>query len=48
VRRGTSATSTRLIAADIKAMVAFYEMITGQAAEWLAPRFAEIVTPSPP
>ena len=38
--------SIRLIAADIKAMVAFYEMVTGQAAEWLAPQFAEIVTPS--
>ena len=37
--------STRLIAADIKTMVAFYEMVTGQAAEWLAPQFAEIVTP---
>lgn len=37
--------STRLIAADIKAMVAFYEMVTGQAAEWLAPVFAEIATP---
>ena len=38
--------STRLVAADIKAMVAFYEMVTGQAAEWLGPVFAEIVTPS--
>lgn len=38
--------STRLIAADIKAMVAFYETVTGQDAEWLAPQFAEIVTPS--
>jgi uncharacterized glyoxalase superfamily protein PhnB len=38
--------STRLIAADIKSMVGFYEMVTGQAAEWLAPIFAEIVTPS--
>jgi len=38
--------SVRLIAADIKAMVAFYELVTGQAAEWLAPVFAEIVTPS--
>lgn len=38
--------STRLIAADIKAMVGFYEMVTGQTAEWLAPVFAEIVTPS--
>lgn len=37
--------STRLIAADIKAMVAFYEMVTGLKAEWLAPVFAEIVTP---
>ena len=37
--------STRLIAADIKAMVAFYEMVTGRKAEWLAPVFAEIVTP---
>ena len=38
--------STRLIAADINAMVAFYEMVTGQAADWLAPQFAEIVTPA--
>jgi len=38
--------STRLIAADIKAMVSFYEMVTGLSAEWLAPVFAEIVTPA--
>lgn len=38
--------STRLIAADIEAMVGFYEMVTGQPADWLAPQFAEIVTPS--
>ena len=38
--------SIRLIAADIKTMVGFYEMVTGQPAEWLAPVFAEIVTPS--
>jgi uncharacterized glyoxalase superfamily protein PhnB len=38
--------STRLIARDIKAMVGFYEMVTGRSAEWLAPQFAEIVTPS--
>ena len=38
--------STRLVAADIKAMVSFYELVTGQTAEWLAPVFAEIVTPS--
>jgi uncharacterized glyoxalase superfamily protein PhnB len=38
--------SVRLIAADIKAMVTFYELVTGQTAEWLAPQFAEIVTPA--
>jgi len=38
--------STRLVAKDIKAMVRFYERVTGQPAEWLAPVFAEIVTPS--
>ena len=38
--------STRLVASDLKAMVGFYEMVTGQTAEWLAPVFAEIVTPS--
>jgi hypothetical protein len=38
--------STRLIAADIKGMVAFYEMVTGLPAKWLAPVFAEIVTPT--
>jgi uncharacterized glyoxalase superfamily protein PhnB len=37
--------STRLIASDIKSMVAFYEMVTGLSADWLAPVFAEIVTP---
>ena len=37
--------STRLVARDIKAVVGFYEMVTGRAAEWLAPVFAEIVTP---
>ena len=37
--------STRLVARDIKAVVGFYEMVTGQKAEWLAPVFAEIVTP---
>lgn len=38
--------STRLIAADIKRLVSFYEKLTGQTAEWLAPVFAEIVTPA--
>jgi uncharacterized glyoxalase superfamily protein PhnB len=38
--------STRLIAVDIKGMVAFYEMVTGLSADWLAPVFAEIVTPA--
>lgn len=37
--------STRLIAADITSMVAFYELVTRQSAEWLSPQFAEIVTP---
>ena len=36
--------STRLIARDIHAVVAFYEELTDQKAEWLAPVFAEIVT----
>jgi len=36
--------STRLIAADVKAIVSFYEMVTGLTAEWLAPVFAEIPT----
>ena len=38
--------STRLIAADIKALVGFYEKLTGRTAEWLEPAFAEIVTPA--
>ncbi|MGV0876513.1 VOC family protein [Martelella sp. FLE1502] len=38
--------SLRLIARDINGLVAFYEMVTGLKAEWLAPVFAEIVTPS--
>lgn len=37
--------STRLIAADIQKMVAFYELVTQCRAVWLAPVFAEIVTP---
>lgn len=37
--------STRIIASDIKAMVSFYEVVTGMQAQWLAPVFAEIVTP---
>ena len=36
--------STRLVVRDIIAVVGFYEMVTGQVAEWLAPVFAEIVT----
>ncbi|SPL62382.1 VOC family protein [Ochrobactrum soli] len=37
--------STRLVARDIKSLVAFYELLTGHRADWLAPVFAEIVTP---
>lgn len=36
--------SIRLIAADVNALVAFYEMVTGCQARWLAPVFAEIET----
>ncbi|NTF42236.1 glyoxalase [Rhizobium sp. AC27/96] len=36
--------SIRLITADINTMVAFYEMVTGFQAKWLAPVFAEIET----
>jgi predicted enzyme related to lactoylglutathione lyase len=38
--------STRLIARDIKAVVGFYEKLTNLKADWLAPVFAEIVTPA--
>lgn len=38
--------SVRLITDDISSMVAFYEMVTCTPAQWLAPVFAEIVTPS--
>jgi uncharacterized glyoxalase superfamily protein PhnB len=37
--------STRLVARDIKAVVGFYEKVTHRTAQWLAPVFAEIVTP---
>lgn len=35
--------STRLIACDVAAMVGFYEHVTGVAATWLSPEFAEII-----
>ena len=38
--------STRIVARDIKSLVNFYEKVSGQKAEWLAPVFAEIVTPA--
>jgi uncharacterized glyoxalase superfamily protein PhnB len=37
--------SVRLIAQDLQNLVAFYENLTGRRADWLAPVFAEIVTP---
>lgn len=37
--------STRIITADAKQLVAFYEMVTNVKAQWLAPLFAEIVMP---
>lgn len=36
--------STRIVTNDIKKMVSFYENVTQQKADWLAPVFAEIVT----
>lgn len=36
--------SVRLIARDIKAVVAFYEAVTASTARWLTPEFAEIQT----
>lgn len=35
--------SVRLIARDIRGLVAFYQRVTGVEADWLAPVFAEIV-----
>nr|WP_202557282.1 VOC family protein [Bradyrhizobium japonicum] len=35
-----------MVARDIKAVVGFYEKVTGKRADWLAPVFAEIVTPA--
>ena len=37
--------SLRLIVRDIQKLVVFYETITKQKADWLAPVFAEIVMP---
>lgn len=37
--------SIRIIVRDVKKMVAFYEKVTNQKADWLAPVFAEIITP---
>ena len=37
--------SVRIITGDIKPMVSFYEMVTGETAQWLAPVFAELVLP---
>lgn len=36
--------SVRLIARDVRGLVAFYETVMGAKADWLAPVFAEIVT----
>jgi hypothetical protein len=36
----------RRTAAKNKAFVSFYEKVTGQIADWLAPVFAKIVTPA--
>ncbi len=38
--------SVRLIAQNMQQMVPFYEHLTGVRADWLAPVFAEIITPA--
>lgn len=38
--------STRIITADITALVAFYEKATTLAATWFTPDFAELATPA--
>ncbi len=38
--------ATRIITDDVKGLVAFYEQITGIAADWLAEVFAELPTTS--
>ncbi|OBI73030.1 VOC family protein [Mycobacterium sp. E740] len=38
-------TSIRIITADVKLLVAFYEVVTGAAAVWANELFAEIPTP---
>ena len=38
--------STRIITADITALVAFYEKATTVAATWFTPDFAELATPA--
>ncbi|NIF46825.1 VOC family protein [Enterobacter sp. Ap-1006] len=37
--------SVRLITQNMQQMVPFYEQVTGARADWLAPVFAEIITP---
>jgi len=38
--------SIRIITDDTKRLVAFYEQVTGVAASWFTPDFAELATPS--
>ncbi|WP_225727271.1 MULTISPECIES: VOC family protein [unclassified Nocardia] len=38
--------SIRLITADIQRLVGFYQQLTGMAATWSTPDFAELVTPA--
>lgn len=42
---GMKLVSTRIITADVKRLVAFYELITGADAVWANELFAEIPTP---
>lgn len=38
--------SIRIITADLKRLVTFYEQVTGITATWYTPEFAELATPS--
>lgn len=44
--RGMKLVSIRIITADVKALVSFYEMVTGAEAVWGNELFAEIPTPA--
>lgn len=43
--RGMKLVSTRIITADVKRLVSFYELVTGADAVWANDLFAEVPTP---